>query len=143
MKDDLMGRPSWPVLGEAAVALAAAGLARLAVPFSSLAKWLSAHALEHSPATPADVDQVRRAIDAWTRRLPVKPKCFARGLAAFWMLKRRGHPVRLFYGAATIDGQLKAHVWVRSGDADVVGCENSGDYALLATFPGSEGVSAG
>ena len=41
----------------------------------------------------------------------------------------------LHYGAATIDGELKAHVWVMSGKTEVVGCENKEDYGLLARFP--------
>jgi len=30
---------------------------------------------------------------------------------------------------------LKAHVWVESGKQAVVGCDQAGDYALLARFP--------
>jgi hypothetical protein len=30
---------------------------------------------------------------------------------------------------------LKAHVWIKSGPLDVVGCEIADDYALLARFP--------
>ena len=76
-----------------------------------------------------------RAPGSWTRRLPLPPKCFARGLAAVWMLRRRNLRADTFYGAATIDGRLKAHVWVRSGGLDVVGCEIADEYALLARFP--------
>jgi hypothetical protein len=130
------------MLAEAAAALACGSAARLVVPFPRLATALSRHT-GTEPATPATVETVRRAIDAWTRRLPIRPKCFARGLAAFWMLKRRGFAVQLHYGAAQIDGKLKAHVWVRSGDLDVVGCDIAGDYALLATFPDRNRVSAG
>lgn len=136
-------RPGWNVLAEAAVALAAGGAARLLVSFAKLAAWLSNDTLRGQPARGEEIEIVRRAIDAWTRRLPIAPKCFARGLAATWMLKRRGLQVQLYYGAAKIDGKLKAHVWVRSGALDVVGCENAGDYALLATFPESPRVSAG
>jgi hypothetical protein len=127
-------RPGAAVLAEAAAALLAGSAARLVVPFRRLAAALARHG-SLTPATPTEVETVRRAIDAWTRRLPVRPKCFARGLAAFAMLKRRGRAARLYYGAATIDGTLKAHVWVRSGDRDVVGCEIADKYALLAVFP--------
>ena len=61
--------------------------------------------------------------------------CFEEGMAAHWMLRRRKITSALYYGAATIDGELKAHVWVRSGELDVIGCENAADYALLARFP--------
>jgi hypothetical protein len=139
-------RPGPTLLAEAGLALAAGAAARLLVPFPVLAKRLALH-LQPAPAAAAvEIRPIRRAIDAWTRRLPVEPKCFARGLAAFWMLRRRGMAVQLHYGAATIEGKLKAHVWVRSGDQDVVGCEIADQYALLAVFPDPPGpnpVSAG
>jgi len=128
-------RPTAPILAEAAAALLAGSTARLVVPFPRLAAALARDA-SATPATPMEVESIRRAIDAWSRRLPIRPKCFARGLAAFAMLKRRGRAVRLYYGAATLDGKLKAHVWVRSGHQDVVGCDIADKYALLATFPG-------
>ncbi len=55
-----------------------------------------------------------------------------------WMLRRRKIASTLHYGAASIDGKLKAHIWVRSGALDVVGCDIAGDYALLASFPSAE-----
>ena len=33
------------------------------------------------------------------------------------------------------DGRLVAHVWVRSGEVDVIGCEGAERYGLLAVFP--------
>ena len=127
-------RPRAPLLAEAGAALLAGSAARLLIPFPRLAGRLAKHTAS-LPASPVEVETIRRAIDAWTRRLPLAPKCFARGLAAFAMLKRRGYATQLYYGAATIDGKLKAHVWVRSGDQDVVGCDIADQYALLATFP--------
>jgi hypothetical protein len=128
-------RPGPKLLGEAGLALAAGATARLLVPFPVLAKHLARHSPPTCPATADEIRPIRRAIDAWTRRLPVEPKCFARGLAAFWMLRRQDRAVQLYYGAATIEGKLKAHVWVRSGDQDVVGCDIADQYALLAVFP--------
>jgi hypothetical protein len=49
----------------------------------------------------------------------------------------------LYYGAATIEGELKAHVWVKSGERDVVGCEVADEYAQLARFPDDQAVSIG
>jgi hypothetical protein len=123
------------LLAEAAVALAAGAAARLLVPFPVLARCLARSPQSGVAARVEDIRPIRRAIDAWTRRLPVEPKCFARGLAAFWMLRRRKLDSKLYYGAATIDGKLKAHVWVRSADRDVVGCDIADQYALLAAFP--------
>jgi len=135
MAVDPATRPSWAVIGEAAAALSAGAVAVRLVPFARIPKMLAPHEGERPGSNAKDVEIVRRALDAWTRRLPLPPKCFARGLAAYWMLRRRGHAPQLYYGAATIAGKLKAHVWVRSDGLDVVGCDVAGDYALLATFP--------
>ena len=137
MAADRETRPSWAVIGEAAAALAAGAVAGRLVPIARIPKMLGAHQGQRHSSNARDVEIVRRALDAWTRRLPLPPKCFARGLAAYWMLRRRGHAPKLYYGAATIGGKLKAHVWVRSGRIDVVGCDVADEYALLATFPES------
>jgi hypothetical protein len=134
-------RPGPMLLAEAALALGAGAAARLLVPFPILARRLARSPQAGIAATADEIRPIRRAIDAWTRRLPVEPRCFARGLAAFWMLRRRGRAPRLYYGAATIEGKLKAHVWVRSGDHDVVGCDIADQYALLAAFPEPDGAN--
>ena len=95
------------------------------------------------PAGPTEIAHIRRAIHAWSRRLPWRTMCFEEGVAAHWMLRRRRLASTLHYGAATIDGELKAHVWVKSGDRDVIGCENADEYALLARFPDEQPVSNG
>jgi hypothetical protein len=52
------------------------------------------------------------------------------------MLRRRGVPSVLYYGAAQGERTgLSAHVWVRDGDVDVVGGEIADRFAVLATFP--------
>jgi len=56
------------------------------------------------------------------------------GVAIARLLAVRGFPVTLSYGAAMIDGDLEAHVWVRSGDLDILGCENAADFVLLSQF---------
>jgi hypothetical protein len=62
--------------------------------------------------------------------------CFQQGLAAQLMLRRRGVPSVLYYGAAQDDRSgLFAHAWVRDGDVDVIGCEIASRFAVLATFP--------
>jgi hypothetical protein len=95
------------------------------------------------PASSSEIASIRRAVHAWSRRLPWRTMCFEEGVAAHWMLRRRELASTLYYGAATIDGELKAHVWVKSGERDVVGCEIADDYALLARFPDEPPVSAG
>jgi hypothetical protein len=94
------------------------------------------------PAQGSEIDSIGRALDAWSRRLPLRTLCFERGLAAYWMLHWRRRQATLFYGAAVIDGVLKAHVWVRSGDRDVIGCENAAEFAILSQFSNDSSSSS-
>jgi hypothetical protein len=79
---------------------------------------------------------VRWAIVTTSERVPWRALCFQQGLAAQLMLRLRGVPSVLYYGAAQNDQiGLFAHVWVRDGNVDVIGCEIASRYAVLATFP--------
>ena len=86
----------------------------------------------------ADLDAARIgwAVDAVARRAPWTPLCFERGLAAHFMLRRRGRDSTLCYGARN-DEVLgpSAHVWVRLDERDVIGGEEAPRFALLARFP--------
>ena len=80
--------------------------------------------------------QVRWAIGACAKRVPWRAKCFEQGLASQWMLRRRQVAATLHYGVARRgDKELTAHVWVRAGPFDVIGCENSENFIELARFP--------
>ena len=128
-------RPAPPaLLAEAGIAILAASLAVRLVPFRSLAERLARGGRGIAPADAETAYWLRRAVLAWARRLPWRALCFEQGLAAFALLRRRGLEATLHYGAATIAGELKAHVWVTSGGTEVVGCENREDYGLLARF---------
>jgi hypothetical protein len=113
-----------------------------AVPFRRVMRWTRL-SREREAADPESIAEIQRTILAAARRVPWRALCFEQGLTAAWMLRRRGFAADVHYGAATIDGELKAHVWVRSAGRDVVGCENSDDYALLARFPDDSPVSNG
>jgi hypothetical protein len=124
----------------------AASVAIRVLPVRRLASMLRQPPPGRETAPPEEITVMCRAIRAWSRRLPWRTMCFEQGLAAHWMLRQRGFDSTLYYGAATIEGVLKAHVWVRSGDLDVVGCEEANDFALLARFPerqDADDVSAG
>lgn len=55
------------------------------------------------------------------------------------MLRRRGVPSTLFYGVRqSADAGLLAHVWLKVGPIDVVGCDIAGDYAELLHFPATD-----
>src|SRR5262249_16712476 len=88
-----------------------------------------------------EVRRIRCAVVASARRVPWHAMCFQQGLAAQFMLRRRGIPSVLFYGAAPNDPSgLSAHVWVRDGDVDVIGGEIASRFALLAAFPPQNGA---
>ncbi|MEA1015640.1 lasso peptide biosynthesis B2 protein [Sphingosinicella sp. LY1275] len=120
---------------EAVLFLGAASLAIRLLPFRRIASMAGRGDKARHVAAPDEVRMLQWAIHAATRRAPWRAVCFQQGLAAHWMLRRRGRSSRLHYGARTdAQAQLAAHVWVRSGETDVVGCDNAADYALLATF---------
>jgi hypothetical protein len=95
----------------------------------------------HGPEPPQQkrapmVRRIRWAVIASAHRVPWRAVCFQQGLAAQLMLRRRGVPSILYYGAAP-DNQngLSAHVWVRDGDVNVIGGEIASRFTMLATFP--------
>ena len=62
--------------------------------------------------------------------------CFPQGLAAHWMLHRRGVATTLIYGARP-DGSrgIEAHVWVCDGAEPVIGAEAAVGMAELVHVP--------
>ena len=130
-------RPAPPLLlTEAGAAILAATLAIRLRPFRTIAEGLDDQAAQRQ-ATDAETGYwIRRAVLAWGRRLPWRAKCFEQGLAAAWMLRRRGLAYAVHYGAANANSDLIAHVWVTSGSTPIVGCENRDAFSLLATFRG-------
>lgn len=129
-----MSRPPPLLLAEAGIAMVAASAAIRILPFRRLASAMGSPR-EGAEGSAEQVAPIVRAIKAWSRRLPWRTLCFEEGLTAQWLLRRRGFAATLHYGAATVDGELKAHVWVKSGDTGVTGCEIANEYALLARFP--------
>jgi hypothetical protein len=135
-------RLSWQdrvLLFEATVWLAIAGIAIALLPFRHVG-LLAAHPVRR-PTLPhkARLNQIRRirwAIITIAQRGPWRALCFQQGLAAQLMLRRRSIPSVLYYGAMQDDrSELRAHVWVRDGDIDVIGGEIAYRFAILAAFP--------
>ena len=101
-----------------------------------LASW-PARRPEPPPTTRTEIiRRIRWAITACASHAPWRAMCFEQGLAAQFLLRRRGIPAVLYVGAA-LDSQtgFAAHVWVRDGEVDVVGGEASGRFGLLTSFP--------
>jgi hypothetical protein len=125
------------LLGEAVAALAVASMLVALAPFRRVAAL--ARLPEAAPPGASEqlrhIEAVRWAVTASARRVPWRAKCIEQGFAAQWMLRRRAVPAVLHDGLAKRDGGLAAHVWVRSGANEVVGCENSADFTEVAQFP--------
>ena len=130
-------------LVEAIFWLALAALAIAVLPFAHLGRLALFPVCGQTPAHPrrlAETRRVRWAVVACARRVPWRAMCFEQGLAVQFMLRRRGIPSVLFYGAAPDDQRgLSAHVWVRDCDVDVIGGETASRYAVLANFPPQTG----
>jgi asparagine synthetase B (glutamine-hydrolysing) len=127
------------LLGETVIFLALASVTIAILPFRVVAflasgRWLPPRT---PPASRTDaVARIRWAVSAMARRVPFRAVCIHQGLAAQIMLRRRGIPSLLYYGAAQDKALgLIAHVWVRDGELDVTGCEEAPRFALLARFP--------
>ena len=136
------GRLSWRdrlLLTEAMVCLCVASLAIAMLPFRHLG-FLAARPLRR-PTPPQNsrleaVRHIRWAILTTARYVPWRALCFQQGIAAQLMLRRRGIPSVLYYGAAQDElAGLFAHVWVRDLDVNVVGGEIAHRFAILTTFP--------
>lgn len=124
---------------EATIALGAAAFAIAVFPFRRIAAAAARRVTDGDAGEEERARHVRRvrwAVTACARRMPWRAKCFEQGLAAQWMLGRRRIFSTLHYGIAKApDRGLIAHVWLRSGALDVVGCENKDDFSELARFP--------
>ena len=123
---------------EAAIALALASAAIRLLPFRALVRTMGQGMAKRSRAAGADIDtKVTQAVRRASRRLPWKTVCFHEGLAAHWMLRRRGAPSRVHYGLRPGSSGLSAHVWVTVGDRTVIGEETSDPHVCVAVFPQS------
>jgi hypothetical protein len=126
------------ILLEATLWLAVAALAIAVLPFCQVGRLATRpiRQLEPSPeGRLREVKRIRWAIEVSAPHVPWCAVCFQQGLAAQFMLRRRGVPSVLYLGAAMDGGTgLSAHVWVRDDDFDVIGGEISSRYAQLAAF---------
>jgi hypothetical protein len=132
-----LGRENRRLLAEALPALVLASLAVKLAPFRRVAAAASRRdGRRAGSADAAFLRKARWAVDAWAKRVPWRAVCFQRGLALHFMLRRRGIGSILHYGVAQ-DGEegLRAHVWVCVDGRPVIGGEEAGDFACLATFP--------
>jgi len=123
------------LLGEAMLCLAIASLLIALLSFRSVARLMTSGRKTVDPAPAPKARHIAWALNACGNRVPWRAVCFQRGVAALMMLRRRGWAAVINYGIRRDDdGSLAAHVWARSGDVDVIGCENAVDFQLVTSF---------
>lgn len=82
-----------------------------------------------------------RALEIAARRLPVETACFPRAIALQSILRRRGVPVALVYGAAGGPATgVTAHVWVEDGGVAILGGEEAEGLAVLGRYEATRSV---
>lgn len=127
----------WARLIEAVAALTLASVLLKALRFDRLARRLGRHMAEG----PSDPDRaavrtarlVRWAVTAAADRLPWKPVCLPRAVAAHWMLRRRGLASTLYLGLDASRG-YDAHAWVRLGRVVVTGGPGEERFVVVSSF---------
>ncbi len=123
------------LLSEALLCLTIASLSISLLTFRSVARFMSSGRKAVAPAPTPLARRIAWALNACANRVPWKAVCFQRAVAAHMMLRRRGWAAAINYGIRREDdGELAAHVWARSGDVDVIGCEIAADFQLVASF---------
>jgi hypothetical protein len=131
---DAPAEPGALLLLESVLALAAARLLVLAVPFRLYSRSMGSDA-ESPPETtePDVVHRVGRALESVSRHVPWRSKCLEQALAAKAMLRRRGISNTLYVAVAR-EVALEAHAWVRSGDVCVTGQAEFDRYTVVGRF---------
>lgn len=113
-----------PLVAEALLAVMLAGLAIKLLSFNQILAFM-ARSPKQRPLSAAEREAIGArigwAVPASARRLPWRATCFPQGIAAQWMLRRRGIAGTFHYGASILNASLEAHVWVMDGDRAIVG----------------------
>jgi hypothetical protein len=79
--------------------------------------------------------RVRAALGSIRRRLPWKPTCLVRAIAAHRMLARRGIASHLVLSVAPASGSMiDAHAWLEAGGLVVTGRDERARYMPIYTF---------
>lgn len=128
------------LLAEALLALLVAAMRVRLLPFARLTRHLGPLRPPQPRGGPgeagaAEAVQVRWAIGALVRRLPLAPACLAQALAAQVLCRRRGLPVILHLGAQqgqALDGQT--HAWLDAAGVQVTGYPLPADMVEVGCF---------
>jgi hypothetical protein len=132
------------LLIEAALLLVAARMALIAIPFSHLARALGTFVPPNDPraakriAREADsviAEEVGWAVTRAALHLPFEAVCLPQAMAARVMLKRRGVPSVMHFGAAKgSDKPLDTHAWLDAAGVEVTGYPAAAAFAEIGCF---------
>lgn len=128
------GRRDVAMLAEALVGLSAASVSVRFVPFKRITSAITRQAISKRPRA-VNLGQLRWAVQAIARRIPLRAMCFEQALCLQAMLRRRGVASTLHYGVRwEEEGALGAHVWLSVDGELVLGGECASRYACVASF---------
>ncbi len=128
-------RVDWCFFAEACADILYAWGALRLQPFEKVVATLRAGP-HPKPADQGSARQVRWAVEAAARNLPLSLTCLPQALAASWMLQARGYAPQLHYGVAIPKtGGFEAHAWVELNGMAVIGHRAAKRFTLLTSFP--------
>ena len=131
--DRILSPSDYARFAEALIALGVAAMA-VKLPFRLVVRLMSLNRGASSVDDLAASDVIR-AIKRASRRVPWRTVCLDEGLASHWMLRLRGIQSVLHYGIGSGPEELTAHVWVTLEGKILIGAEEAGRHALVASFP--------
>jgi hypothetical protein len=111
--------------------------ARLALRFLAVERiiaWKQRPMQERPDFNREELARVRHAVLVVARYSPIRFVCFPQCLAASELLRSRGIPSLLHYGAARAEGKLVTHTWLEAGGEIVIGGEVAAEYSRLAVY---------
>ena len=124
----------WFMLAESLLALGAAAAMVKLVPFRRIVD-LAQSPVRVPAGVHVDTIRLRRAVEAWARRVPWRAVCIECALALHLMLRRRGVASEIHYGIRKGgEGELSAHVWLSVDGETLIGGEAAASHVPVATF---------
>lgn len=136
-----LGRVRRRLLWDAALTVTLASAVVALLPFSRAIRFGCVKSRgQRAEISPADLVW---AVEAAAKRVPCRTVCIEKGLAFQRLLRRRGMQADLHYGARhnPETGKLEAHVWVSIDGEILMGADQAGNFAELASYPGSATTS--
>jgi hypothetical protein len=134
------------LLAEAVGCLLVARLALLFIPFPRLARRLGAFVppddaraqrarMRAAPEQRRTAEEVGWAVTRAARHVPFEAVCLPQAMAARMMLKRRGVPSVMHFGAAKGETKpLDAHAWLDAAGVEVTGYPVAQNFSEIACF---------